>query len=105
MMADNRFEQNAIVDAKVAAHRLQSEREVNALIEEQRKQHAEEDLQDRLSGIQQARDLRVAALQAAAPDSLPARLQQMRDVQQAQIALIQQTRDARIAAAKAEFDL
>jgi hypothetical protein len=104
MMADNRIEQNAIADAKVAQHRLQSEREINVLIEEQRKQMAEQDLQDQLTLIEQTKNLRVAALGATTPESLPERLKQMRDVQQAQIEAIQKTRDARISAAKGEYD-
>jgi tape measure domain-containing protein len=103
-MLDNRVEQNAIADEKVAEHRLQMEHSVNQLLEEERKQLADQALQDQLTTIEQTKNLRVAALGAVAPDSLPEKLRQMREIQQANIEAIQQQRDARIAAAKHEYD-
>ena len=103
-MADNRVEQNAIADAKVQEHRLQTEGETNKLIDEQQKQMAEQSLQDQLSLIDQTKNLRVAALGAVTPDSLPERLKQIRDIQAANIEAIEKTRDTRIAAAKTTYD-
>ena len=91
-------------DEEIALHRLEAEKTVNELIEEHRKQLADQDLQDQITLIQQAGSLKVATLGAAKPDSLPERLKQMRDVQAAQIEIIQKTSDARIAAAKHEYD-
>ena len=103
-LRDYHYDQIKLRDEEVALHRLEAEKKVNELIEEDRKQHADESLQDQITAIQQAGSLRVAVLGAAKAESLPERLKQMRDVQGAQIEIIQKISDARIAAAKHEYD-
>jgi len=101
---ENRVKENALADDKVALHRIDSEARANALLEQQRKQQADERLQDEIDFIDQTRQMRMAQLGAAQPESLPARLQQMREMYQAQVDATVRTRDARIAAARAEYE-
>ena len=98
------YDQIKLRDEEIALHRLEAEKKVNELIEQHRKELAEQDLQDQVTLIQQAGSLRIAALSVDKADTLPERLQQLRDVQAEQIAIIQKTSDARIAAAKREYD-
>jgi hypothetical protein len=98
-MADNRVEQNAIADAKVAEHRLQSQRQINEITLEQEKQLRDQLLQQRLALIDQTTSIRAAAIGARRAETAPERLQQISDLQRNTENRIQATRDAQINAA------
>jgi hypothetical protein len=94
------IDQSKLATDKGQEATLKAQRIINELIMEEHRQLQDELLQDSLATIQQETNLRIAYVNATQTHTVNERLQQIKTVQDAEIAAIEKTRDAQVAAAR-----